>query len=208
MSKIKILIADDHPLVRDGIKSLFNNVHDIKMVGEAENGEEALKKVKKLLPDILLTDISMPKQSGIDIAAVIKKDFPDTKTIMLSMHEDNEYIKKSIESGAKGYLSKNADKEELLLAIRTVAKGGNYFSHDVSSIMTEQLNDTSSQLHLTSREKEVLKLVIEGEKSKQIADELFVSVHTVETHRTNIMHKLNVKNTAELVKYAINNKLV
>jgi len=216
MSKVSVIIVDDHAIVRDGIKSVLMDSDEVDVVGEAADGDEALTMLEKGQPDILLTDITMPEKSGIELAAIVSEKYPDTKVVMFSMHENEEYITKSIENKAAGYLSKNADKDEIVQALRTVAAGGQYYSSSISQAMLSSfVNKTkqtaeldASEIHLTAREKEVLKLVAGGLSSKSVADKLFISTRTVETHRNNIMQKLNVKNTAELVKYSIENKLI
>ncbi len=216
MKKVTIVIVDDHSVVRDGIKSLLSETENINVVGEAANGEEALLLVKKHSPDILLADISMPGQSGLDLTEIVTKKYPDTKVIIFSMHEDEEYITKSIEFRASGYLSKDVEKDEILLAITTVMKGGQYYSSNVSQRMLDSFAKQNQQIarhdeetvHLTLREKEVLNLVATGLSSKDVAEKLFISKRTVETHRNNIMQKLEVKNSAELIKYSIEHNLI
>ena len=216
MKKIEIIIMDDHEVVRDGIRTVLGQADDIVIVAEAENGEEAIRLVEEYKPHILLADITMPGMSGIDTAEIISRDFPKTKVIIFSMHEDEEYISKAIENKASGYLSKNAEKEEMVQAIHTVAQGGQYFSSDVSQTMlssyvSNAINDkdsTAQKTHLTNREAEILKMVSAGLRSKEIADKLFISTRTVETHRNNIMQKLDVKNTAELIRFSLENKLI
>ena len=185
------------------------------MIGEAQNGAEALTLARELNPDIILTDITMPQMTGIELANEIGKELPEIKVIILSMHEDEEYISKVVEARASGYLGKEVEKEEILLAIKRVYGGGNYYSENVSKMMIEgfvkkttSIGDDGPAVHLTNREKEILKLVVDGASSKAIAEELFISIRTVETHRNNILQKLNVKNSAELVKYALKHKLV
>lgn len=215
MKKIKVVIVDDHAVVRDGIKSLLDESSEIEITGEASNADEAIEKVRTLSPDILLADISMPDKSGIEIAGTIGRNFPGTKVVMFSMHEDEEYITKAIENKAAGYVSKNSEKEEIINALKTVAAGGQYFSDSISRKMLASYVATRQtrvpmhhNTHLTSREKEILTLVATGCSSKEIADKLIISTRTVETHRNNIMQKLEVKNSAELIKYVISNKLI
>ena len=216
MKEIKVIIVDDHEVVRDGIKSVLEETEDISIIADADNGEDAIRLVDKMKPDILLTDITMPGLSGIETAEIVSRDYPATKVIMFSMHENEEYISKAIENKAAGYLSKNAEKEEMIQAIRTVAQGGQYFSSDISQTMLtsyvsnaiNEKDNTGQKLHLTNREEEVLKLVANGLRSKEIADKLFISTRTVETHRNNIMQKLEVKNTAELIRYSLEHNLI
>ena len=209
MKKIKILIADDHSIVREGIKTMLKNIEDFNMVGEAENGKEAIEQTKKLSPDIIIMDISMPVMTGIEAIQIIKNDFPHVKTLVLTIHNEPEYIEQIFISGATGCLYKNAGKAEFELAIRTVNKGENYFSSGISNVLMHgHFNKKGNfQLHnenpLTIREQEILKLIAEEFSNKQIAEKLFISIRTVETHRKNMMKKLNFNTTIALIKYAM-----
>ncbi|SHJ50226.1 two component transcriptional regulator, LuxR family [Reichenbachiella agariperforans] len=213
MSKIKVILADDHVIVRNGIKILLESNGDVDVIAEASNGEEALEKVRLLKPDILISDIRMPIMNGIEATARLKEFSPNTKALILSMHDDEEYIIKSIESGASGYLLKDTTKEEFSKALHAILDGQKYFSGDISNILVNSyLNikdgkpvSTSSQsgvidYHITKREKQILQLVYEGNSNKEIADKLGKSVRTVETHRFNIMKKLSVSNITELLR--------
>ena len=217
MEKIRLVIADDHRVVRDGLRSILTKEGDIEIVGEAQHGKEALALIHEHSPDILLTDISMPIMNGIELAQEVQNLYPETKVIILSMHEDEEYLSKVVEAKAAGYLGKEVEKEEILMAIHKVSKGVNYYSDNISKMMIEGFvkktanpshSKDSDKVHLTNREKEILKLVVDGSSSKNIAVSLFISIRTVETHRNNILQKLNVKNSAELVKYALKHQLV
>jgi DNA-binding NarL/FixJ family response regulator len=217
MSKIRVVIVDDHAIVRDGVKALLETSDEIELLGEASNGKEALEKVAELSPDVLLCDITMPEMNGIETAAHVAENHPNTKVVMFSMHEDEEYITKSLENKASGFISKDADREEIIEALKAVQEGKNYYSDTISQKMLstftqnaqeQQPNPADHNVHLTSREKEILTLVATGSSSKEIGEKLFISVRTVETHRNNIMHKLEVKNSAELIKYAIGNGLI
>ena len=210
--KIKVVLADDHSVVRKGIKMLISGDEDIEILGEAASGTEALQMVKSLEPNIIITDISMPGMSGIELAEKIKTEYPSTKVLVLSTHNDEEYILRSFEAGALGYLPKDTEEDEFLAAIKTVADGDVFYTNEVSNILTKSLikqkrsfDDTRD---LTEREKEILKLIVEGLSNKEIGDKLFISVRTVDTHRRNIMDKIEAKNTAELVRKAIEDKLI
>jgi DNA-binding NarL/FixJ family response regulator len=185
---------------------------DYKIVAEAENGKELVELASKLIPDVVLADISMPVLNGFDALAELRKLLPDTKVILLTMHEEPEYIIKAARSGANGYLLKNVDYEELHRAIGLVMSGQKYFNQQVSSILMEELHRKSDtdqlQEKLTERESDILKEIVKGLSSKEIADKLFISSRTVDTHRNNLMKKLSVHNTAELVKLALEKGLV
>ena len=219
MSTYKILLVDDHSLVRDGIKSLLEGENDLQVVGEASNGEEAIQYTGELSPDLVICDIRMPKKTGIEAVSEMTKLYPDTRYIMLSMHDSEEYILQSVQAGAHGYLLKDAGKEEFLKAIHTVIEGGKYFSGDVSSILVNSLmsaggmsvksvssisnetaseDDTTSNFNLTKRERQILDKAVAGLSNKEIAEELGISKRTTEVHRFNLMKKLNVKNILDL----------
>jgi len=215
--KIKVLIIDDHRIFRDGILSMFNEVDDIEITGVVSDGEEALEKTESLKPDVLLLDISMPKLGGLELLPILNKKYPDSKVLVLSMHTKEEYIYKAINAGAYGYLPKqNTSKEELLNAIRTVHKGEEYLNEAVIRVMQKShnlKNTASPDSHknyntLTKREGEIVRLVAEGLTNQEIAGKLFVNIRTVETHKTNILQKLNLKNSVDLVKFAIRNNLL
>jgi DNA-binding NarL/FixJ family response regulator len=213
MEKIKIILADDHILVREGFKSLLSKKKEFEVVGEAENGEELLELIDHTIADVLLIDISMPRLNGIEAIGQMKKINPNLKFIMLTMHEEAEYILKSIQAGANGYLLKNVESEELGNAIRTVAKGGKYFNAAISNIMIENISQWPGQnkeepSELTAREKEILQYVADGLSTKLIADKLSISTRTVETHRVHIMRKLQVSNGAEMVKKGLEQKII
>jgi DNA-binding NarL/FixJ family response regulator len=210
---IRIILADDHILVREGFKSLLSKKKDFEVVGEAENGNILLDLIEKLSADVLLVDISMPQLNGIEAISQMKKINPNLKFIMLTMHEEAEYILKSIQAGANGYLLKNVEPEELENAIRTVAAGGKYFNSTISNIMIENLSRVSEPgkedlTELTPREKEILQYVADGLSTKLIADKLSISARTVETHRVHIMKKLQVNNGAEMVKRGLEQKII
>ncbi|QMU27143.1 response regulator transcription factor [Adhaeribacter radiodurans] len=216
MTKIKILLADDHTLVRNGIRSMLENSADLEIVGEAQNGAEALTKVKELAPDVLLLDIAMPIMTGIEATAQINKLYPETRCLVLSMHHDEDYILKAVESGAYGYLLKDNTREEMLQAIRRVAAGEKYFGPSVSNVIVasylQKLKEPETTLapknKLSKQEKAVLAFIIEGSNSREIAEKLNLSVRTVDNHRASMMKRLKVKNAVELVRKALDEKLV
>ena len=207
MDTINIVLADDHVLVRDGIKALLEDEQDIVVIDEASDGREALKVIEKNKPHLLIVDIRMPYLNGIEVVQEIKQRHPDVKTLVLSMHDSEEYVLKSIQAGADGYLLKGASKEEFLKALHTVASGGKYFAGDISSILIKNLNSNghilksptaSVEFNLTKRERQILDLVLEGLSNKEIGEQLDISKRTAEVHRFNLMKKLDVKNLMEL----------
>jgi two-component system, NarL family, nitrate/nitrite response regulator NarL len=211
-NQIKVVLSDDHVFVRDGIKSLLENEENINVIGEATDGIEALEVVKSLLPDLLILDIRMPNMTGIEVVEKLRSQNNPIKIIMLSMHDSEEYVLKSIKAGADGYLLKGSSKEEFLKALHTVSNGGKYFSGDISAVLIGQLSNpstfsnvkqnSSEQIILTKREKEILSLLLTGKGNKEIAEALEISKRTAEVHRFNLMKKLNVKNLIELSKKA------
>jgi len=212
MNEIKILLVDDHQIRIDGIKSLLDNVENIKVAGEANNGMEALNTLKVLTVDLVLMDIDMPKMNGIDATKHIKEEYKNTKVIILSVHCERAMIKSLVEIGADGYLLKNSSKEELLDAIYKVAGGEKYFSSEVTlSLLNPEINPSKSSKHtidFTRRELDILKLLVDGYTNKQVGEKLFISHRTVDTHRTNIMKKAGVNNVAGLISFAIKTRLV
>jgi DNA-binding NarL/FixJ family response regulator len=206
---IKIIIADDHPLVRDGIKTVVEKIPGFQVVAEAEDGLQLLRLIEEYTPQIALIDISMPHLNGLDALKKLSGQYPGLKLIMLTMHEEPEYIIKSLNSGAHAYLLKNVSPEELQKAIRTVINGGKYFNQTVSGIIMENLTKSEpDEEALTPRELEVLKLVCRGMSNYQIASELFISIRTVEKHRVNVLRKMQALNTADLVRKAIEKGLI
>lgn len=213
---IKILIADDHPLIAEGIKNTFENLKDYQVVTIAKNGKEALEFISKHLVDIALLDIDMPIMDGIECAKKIISDFDEVKVAMLSMHQESSIIKNLIEIGVKGYMLKTIPSEELLQAIKNIYNGKEYFSSDVTKAL---LTEDSSGFHkykktsplvedLTTREKEIIKYISQGFTNIQIGEKLFISPRTVDTHRTNIMRKIDVHNVASLIRFAFQNGLI
>ncbi len=220
--KIRIVLADDHSLVRDGIRSLIESESDLEVIGEASNGLEAITMVKDLTPDLLIIDIRMPEMNGIDAVSELNKQGVDVNCIILSMHDSEEYILKSVSAGAKGYLLKDTGKEEFLKAIHTVQNGGKYFSGDISNVLVNNLlspkntvvaksteeKKKDNHFDLTNKELKVLQLVLSGLTNKQISEQLQNSKRTIETHRFNLMRKMEVKNLIDLSKKARQHNLV
>jgi len=205
---IRVTIADDHKIFREGIVALFSNDNEIEIIGEASNGIETLQLVEQKSPDVLLLDIEMPELDGLETLKAIKKLNISTKTLVLSMHKSHQFIKNSFASGAVGYLQKDAGKELLKEAILSIAKTGTYYSEDIGKFIIEGFKNKSSDAPISKRELEIIKLISDGLTTKKIASQLFISPFTVETHRQNILLKLGLKNSAELVKYAINKGLL
>jgi DNA-binding NarL/FixJ family response regulator len=215
VSKIRVLLADDHGVVRKGLRFVLENEPDIEVVGEASDGRQAIEASDEKNPNVVVMDIAMPRLNGIDATAQIMKHQPQTGVIILSMYSDEEYLLRALTAGAKGYLLKDTAESELVNAVRTVASGKPFFSPDIAKTLLEDylrqlrqrgLNDSYDLL--SDREKEVLQLLAEGKTNKEVATVLNLSPYTVETHRTHIMQKLNLHNTAEIVLYAVRKKLI
>ena len=218
---IKIILADDHALVRDGIRALLEEESDLEVIGEVSNGLEALEMVSKNAPDVLIIDIRMPELGGIEtVERLNKSNSADTKSIILSMHDSEEYILKSVQAGAAGYLLKDTDKSEFIKAIHTVQDGGKFFSGDISNVLVNNLlNPSTSEkpkvktnkeipFDLTNKELRVLELILQGFTNKEISEKLQNSKRTIETHRFNLMKKMQVKNLMDLSKKAQKYSLV
>ena len=210
MDRIKLILADDHPLIREGFRSLLGKNDSFEIVGEAETGRELINLVRTTSPDIILVDITMPQVSGLDAIEQLKAEFPDLKFMVLTMHEERAYILKALKNGAHAYLLKNIERRELERAIHTVYSGQKYFSPVVMGILAESVSNKDDEEHaeITPREKEVLELVAGGRSTKQIADKLNISIRTVESHRINMLKKFSVSNTAELIKKVIELKII
>ena len=214
MGKIKVLVADDHTILRQGIKSLLANEEEIEVIGEAKNGREALAIIEETLPDVILMDIAMPGLNGLEATRRIKKKFPRMKVLVLTMYTNEEYIFQILNAGANGYLVKETAFQDLISAIKAVYKNEAFMSPSISkkvinSYIKRAQNDEKQTCEiLTTREREILQLIVEGNSSKKIAEILFISPKTVETHRTHIMDKLNIHNRTGLVKYAIRKGIV
>lgn len=214
---LKILLADDHQLVRNGIKMFLESDQGLEVIGEAKNGVEAIQKNIELKPDLVLLDISMPEKNGLEAAPEILASDHNPKIIMLSMYLDEQYINSCMEAGVHGYIHKGADKEELISGVKKVMEGVSFYSKDVRDVMVnnyikslkkkkQQL--TQPKISLTKRELEVIKLIMKGHTSGQIAEKLFISNRTVDTHRANIMQKMDVKNSIELINKVMEENLL
>lgn len=213
MNTIKILLVDDHQIVRDGLKSILDQFQDFEVVGEAHDSKSLDFCLLKSLPDIILMDISLPDKSGIDITSELSKKYPGIGIIMLSMYLSEEFIINSYKAGARGYLPKNTSKDELASAIRSIASGEEFYNEQISKILAKStirkstLEDSTPN-SLSKREIEILTMYSKGLTNKEIADTLFISNRTVESHKNHIMQKLNLKSQVEMVKYAIKNSLI
>jgi two-component system response regulator DegU len=216
MEKIKILIVDDHQLIVNGLKAMLEPIDGLEIIGEANDGKEAILKATELNPDVIIMDISMPILSGIEASKLILQKRPEIKILALTQHEEGEYVLQMINAGAYGYLLKNSRKEEFIEAIYSIYRGEKYFSKKISNILLNNLlqskkiniEENKTEVSLTKREKEIIQKIAEEMSNQQIADELNISLRTVETHRRNVMQKLNVKNAVSLVKYAVQNHLI
>ncbi|MBL0159892.1 MAG: response regulator transcription factor [Bryobacterales bacterium] len=215
MSKTRILIADDHGIVRQGLKFVLQQEPDMEVVGEAEDGREAVLKAEALVPDVVVMDIGMPLLNGIEATAQILRRSPGRKVVILSMHEDEVYLVRALSAGARGYLVKGSAFADLPGAVRAVMAGKCFFSPSIAKILAEEYTRQVQQKQLedsyellTEREKEILQLLAEGKSNKEVATILDVSPYTVETHRNHFMQKLSLHNTAEIVLYAVRKKLI
>ena len=215
MNKIRVLIADDHTLVRDGIRALLALASDIEVVGEAANGKEAVEKARELAPDVVLMDLAMPVVTGLEATRRICRESPGTKVLALTQYDDSEYVIPVVEAGARGFVTKMSAFSELTSAIQAVYRGESYLSPSAAAVLVEERqqradlgvgNDPYRQL--TDREREILKLVVEGHTAREIAEILVVSPKTVEWHKSNLMSKLNIHNMADLVRFAIRKAVI
>jgi DNA-binding NarL/FixJ family response regulator len=213
--KIRVLIVDDHAIVRDGISSLLALAGDMEVVGEATNGKEGLEKVSELLPDVVLMDIAMPIMGGLEATRRIHKEFPDTKILVLTQYDDKDHVFPAIQAGASGFVSKTAASSELALGIRAIFTGESYLSPSIAKLFVEDyqrvaLTDDKNEPYeqLTDREREILKLVVEGYKTRQIAEMLNITPKTVEGHKTSLMKKLGINNKLDLIKYALRRGII
>lgn len=212
---IRVLLADDHTILREGIRSLLVTHPDITVVGEAKDGQEAIQKTLELNPDIVLMDISMPNVSGLEATRVIRQKCPNTRVLILTMHDSDEYIFQMLEAGASGYVLKGTASGDLVSAIQAVAEGQSFLYPSVAKKVVEEYLGRGTQPAerdkfdgLTEREVEVLRLVAEGKTNQEIADQLFLSVKTVQAHRAHIMEKLDLHDRVDLVKYALKKGLI
>jgi DNA-binding NarL/FixJ family response regulator len=211
--RIKVLVVDDHPVVRKGIISCLARHENLLIVGEAGEGEEALRKAREMSPDVVLLDIDMPQMSGLAATELLRKDLPNVKVLILSMHSSSEFVLRIIQAGARGYVLKETNPEDLARAIEGVHAGEVFFSPEVARVALNQFvrrdsEGEDSPRQLTSREREVLIAIAEGLSNKEIACRLGVGVRTIETHRERIMRKLNIHSVAKLTRYAISKGLV
>jgi DNA-binding NarL/FixJ family response regulator len=213
--RYRIVIAEDHTILREGLRALLSSNPDFEIVGEAQDGREAIRCVEKLKPHLILTDLSMPRMNGMDAIREIRRKSPETKILVLTVHKTEEYILATLQAGADGYLLKDSTHAELLAAVRHVLSGKHYISPGISDKVLDgylegrkSLKIRTSWETLTQREREILKLIAEGYKNKQIADDLCISVKTVEKHRANLMEKLNLHNVQALTTFAIEKGLV
>ena len=212
--KKKILLVDDHKIIRDGLKLYFEDSNLYEVADEAENGVEGLKKLEESTFDIVITDISMPEMDGITFTQQIKQKSPEQKVMALTMMGENQHIKHMLSAGVNGYILKNSDKSEILNAIETILAGDNYYSGEVTKIIMDGMTGKKKptqrltlETPLTSREKEVLKLIVAEKSNQEIADELFISVRTVDAHKRNLLEKTGCKNVAGLVVYALEHNI-
>ncbi|MCZ7574281.1 MAG: response regulator transcription factor [Ardenticatenaceae bacterium] len=213
MSRIRVLVADDHVVIREGIRLLLETQPDIEVVGQASDGWEAWKKALKLRPDVVLMDITMPGVGGLEATRQLRATMPDIRVLVLTMHEGEDFFFGMLQAGASGYVLKGASSHELLNAIRSVYRGGIYLYPTMATkLVSDYLSRPSSEQtgydDLTSRERDVLTLIAEGLTTQEIADKLMISANTVQTHRHNMMEKLNLRNKSELIKYAIRKGLI
>ncbi len=210
---IRVLVADDHAILRDGIRSILESQEDIIVVGEAADGSEAIENVKKSLPDIVLMDLSMPKLNGFEATRFIKEHFPRVKVLILTQHDNREYIIPVLQAGAAGYVLKRSGRREMLNALRQVYEQGTFLPSNITREVLQGYSQDGEYhggdaQHLTEREHQVLQLTVEGKSNKEIAQKLGISPKTVSVHRTNVMMKFGVQNTVELIRFAARKHLV
>lgn len=213
MTKIRVLLADDHAVLRAGIRALLDMQHDIEVIGEAGDGQQAIERVRALQPDIILMDIGMPGLDGMAATRQIKETFPQTRILILTQHENKEYVLPALKIGASGYVLKRAEGDELITAIRAVHAGGTFLDPAVAGVLADDARREPGAPSdpfdaLTEREREVLTLLAQGKTYQQIAEILFISPKTVDYHRTNLMRKLSLDNRTELTRYALQRGLV
>ena len=215
MKKIRVLIVDDHTLVREGVRAMLALASDIEDVGEAANGKEALEKTEQLLPDVVLMDLAMPIMGGLEATRRISRQFPGSRVLALTQYDDSEYVIPVIEAGARGYITKMAAFSELATAIQSVYRGESYLSPTAASALIDECQlktnvetEVDPYQRLTDREREILKLIVEGHTAREIAGMLVVSRKTVEWHKSSLMNKLNIHNKTDLIKYAIRKTII
>ena len=208
MDAYTIILADDHPMFREGIRKIIERIEGARITGEANDGLELLELLKKSSPNLVILDISMPNLRGLEAIREIKKTYPQVKVLVLTMHKKKEFLRQALRDGADGFLLKEDAGSELIRAMQTVRNGGKYLSPLLSSVLTSLAVEEEKTEVLTMREREVLKLLAEGKRTKEIAAALYISPHTVRRHRANIMEKLDIQNLADLVKYAISQSYI
>ncbi len=217
MEKIKIILVDDHQIVRDGIKALLIDSEDIDVISEAASYNELREKLKLQDPDIIVMDISLPEMSGLEITKLLTETYPHLKVLILSMYTSEDFIFNAVKAGAKGYLPKNTTRIEIIEAIHAIYNNEEYYSESISSVMlrsyvqkakTADEYAEKAKYKLSQREHEILKYFAEGLSNQEIADKLFISIRTVESHKNHVMQKLELKSTVELIKYSIKNKII
>ena len=210
--RTKVLLADDHTIVREGILSLLQEQPEVSVVGTAENGREAVEKARRTFPDVVVMDVAMPLLNGIEATRQLRRHLPQTKVIVLTMYADEEYVLRALQAGVRGYLLKKAAASELLQAIRTVERGDFYLSSDISHVIVDRYlasaNPEEETISLSDRERQILQLVAEGHTNRQIGTALGITQKTVDTHRTRLMAKLDIHDTPGLVRYAIRKGIV
>lgn len=215
MSPVTVLLADDHGVVRKGLRYLLEREEGLRVAGEASSGVEAIRMAEELEPDVVIMDLAMPGLGGIDATAEIVRRRPETAVVVLSMHSDEGYLSRALSAGARGYLLKESAEEDLVRAVRAAVAGQPYFSQGIARALVEHHLDTlrlravdDPYERLTDRERQVLRLLAQGRSNKEVASLLNVSVHTIDTHRAHLMQKLSLRNTAEIVLYAVRKKLI
>ena len=208
MDAYTIILADDHAMLREGIRKIIERIEGALITGEVNDGLELLELLKKSSPNLVILDISMPNLRGLEAIREIKKTYPQVKILVLTMHKKKEFLRQALRDGADGFLLKEDAGSELIRAVQTVRNGGKYLSPLLSSVLTSLAVEEEKTEVLTMREREVLKLLAEGKRTKEIAAALYISPHTVRRHRSNIMEKLNIQNLADLVKYAISQSYI
>jgi DNA-binding NarL/FixJ family response regulator len=207
MQKTKILLVDDHAIVLDGLISLLSKIENIEISAIANNGEEGLEQLKKTKADMIITDINMPGMDGLEFIKTIRNDFPPTKIIVLSLHDEPHFIRNIMKHRVQGYILKNDASSELVEAVERVLNGKTFFSSKINQVLMEQINEPGADKLLTDRELQIIKLIAQECSNKQIAEQLFISERTVETHRKNIFRKTETNNIVGLIKFAYNNDL-
>lgn len=214
MDKIKLLIADDHQMILDGLKVLLDQVDRFEVVGEASNGQEVIEMVKKAEElDIIVLDINMPEKDGIEVTTELKKSYPEIKILIVTMYNRKEFVKSLMETGVDGYILKNAGRDELVNAIDSLSKGEPYYGKEITktimkSYQKERVFDSPMDIDVSEREKDIIRLIADGLSTQEIGEKLFLSTHTINTHRKNILSKLNVKNSAGVIRYGIQTGIV